>query len=281
MVTGSKSLYFLSSVPDDPSFFSGTHLSVLIDRDALGWAVTERRSGKVIEVGRFSRGAALDPESIEYRDTALHRRSYGSGSVAFRGCKSIIVPRALYLPEHQHDWTNYGWGADTESPLQNELRELDAVVLCAPDEADRKLADSIPAGKLFSNAALVIGAMLRHSRQIEQTVVYADISESFVDLYVRGTGGFLLHNTFDAASAEDVIYHTANALQQLKLDSDAVQLRLSGDVGVESELFKLYQSYFKNVSIHFGFGMPLVELQLSSLRKQEYMSLLNQYACVL
>lgn len=280
MVTGSKSLYFVSAAPDDPSFFSGTHLSVLIDRETLSWAVTERRSGKVAEVGSYLRSVKLDEDDAIIRQKALNERRYGSGSVAFRGNPAVIVPKALYQADQREAWLRYGIGASAESVLSDEVRELDAVVLTAIDSADRQLADSIVAGKLVSNAALFIGAMLRHSQKVKQPVCYADISGSFVELYLRNERGFLFHNTFPATTPEDVIYHTANVVQQLKLDTERLQLRLSGNIGVESEAYKLYRSYFHDVSIHFGFGMPLVDLPLSSLRKQEYMSLLNQFACV-
>jgi hypothetical protein len=242
--------------------------------------VTERRSGKVAEVGSFSRSAKLNDDEAALRTAALHQRRYGSGSIAFRGNPTVIVPKSLYHPDDRAAWLSYGLGAENAHVLSDDVRELDAIVLTAINDTDRQLADGISAGKLVSNAALLIGAMLRHSHKVKQPVCYADIAEGFVDLYLRDERGFLLHNTFAAATPEDVIYHTANVLQQLKLDKERLQLRLSGNIGVESETYKLYRSYFGDVSIHFGFGMPLVDLPLASLRKQEYMSLLNQYACV-
>jgi hypothetical protein len=280
MVAGSKSLYLLSAVNNDPSFFTGTHLSVLIDRSEVAWAVTERRSGKVVEVGSYMRRVELSADDAKLRDDALHQRRYGSGSIAFRGNATLIIPKAGFQADQRQAWLRYGLGHEVAHPLQDDLRELDAVVLTVVSDDDRRLADSIPAGKLVSNAGLYIGAMLRHTQKVKQPVGYVDIANGFFDLYLRDERGFLLHNTFEASTPEDVIYHTANAVQQLKLDLERLQVRLSGNIGVESETYKLYRSYFGDVSIHFGFGMPLVDLPLSSLRKQEYMSLLNQYACV-
>lgn len=281
MVAGSNSLYFLSAARNEPSYFTGTHLSVLIDRTDLAWAVTERRSGKVVEVGSYMRSVELSADAAKSRDEALHQRRYGSGSIAFRGNPTLIIPKASFQADQRAAWLRYGLGYEVANPLQDELRELDAVVLTAVNDDDRQLADSIPAGKLVSNASLYIGAMLRHSQKVKQPMCYVDIATGFVDLYLHDERGFLLHNTFEASTPEDVMYHTANAMQQLNLDSERLQVRLSGNISVESEAYTLYRAYFADVSIHFGFGMPLVDLPLSSLRKQEYMSLLNQYACVL
>jgi hypothetical protein len=90
----------------------------------------------------------------------------------------------------------------------------------------------------------------------------------------------MLHNTFSSHTPDDIIYHLGNCCNQLGIAHDAFSIKLSGDSGVESETFKLFQHYFPDVSIHFGFAMPKVDLPLGDLRKQQFMSLLNQFSCV-
>ena len=282
MVTGSNSEIFFSDPALTADHALNCHLSVLLDRDTLSWCVVDQSNALHLEVGRV----ALD--KFELADltlndpwrTAIQKRRYASSSIAVRSCPYSLMPKSFYAPEQAVALLNALFGASDRQVEKNEIGALDAVLVFSPLPAVEVLQKQLPEAKLFCNTALVLDSVLRYPRFEGDVQLFCDLSASFMDMVVVADSRLLFCNSFDISSDEDALYHSQNTLQQLNLTARETVLYLSGSIAVGGERYKLFQTYFSKVNIHFGFQMPKVAAALADLRKQEVMSLLNQYICV-
>lgn len=282
MVTGNNSGYLIRRNQQTPLEYSASHLSVLVDPDAVAWAVTEKKSALVTEVGRepVAERTWSDVLATAPFHEAIKSRSYQSVSLAVRGVPVVLVPKHLFDPTDARQLLRHTSTYEHDVITHEAVLSLNAVAVMAYPKSIQPLIDALPATSVWSNARLMIDAITARHRADEHAHIYADISDSFVDLFVVHGGKFKLANLFRVTHAEDVLYHISNCARQLGLDHASTVLHLSGQVHYGSEDFKLYRAYHPEVNIHFGFTMPRVDVALSDMRKQDFMSLLNQFQCV-
>lgn len=282
MVTGSNSNLFYTDKALTLERALDCHLSVLLDRDAIAWAVVERASGMNLEVGQtqLQKTTLADVMVEAPLQNAIQSRRYGSSSVAVRSCPFSLIPKSFYSPQHGVDVLNLLFGPSDRQVENNEISALDAVVVFSPSTDVTVLRQRLPEAKLFCNATLMIESVLRFSRFDGDVQLICDLSLTFMDLLVVADKRVVFCNSFDISSDEDALYHAHNTLQQLGLLDRATTLYVSGSIAVGGERYKLFEHYFEKVVIHFGFRMPKVAPALADLRKQEVMALLTQFACV-
>lgn len=282
MATGSDRTTLVYGAERDALYYARTHLSVLADPTAISWAITEKQSARIAEVGtvaaadqRFEE-LAQNPELIKH---TVHR-SFGSSSVAFRNVPFTLVPKALFRPEAAADMLEFATGSSHQHLRTEDIAALESVNIYTLNSAQQSLIDRLPTVQVYHNATLFIGALLRRQGAEEGYSCFVDIGPEHLDLYITKGQSLLLCNTFSLGAPDDVIYHVANCCQRLYVNHDEVTIRLSGEINKEDETFTLFQTYFTRVTAHFGFVMPSVDGALGDLQKHKWMSLFNQFACV-
>lgn len=84
----------------------------------------------------------------------------------------------------------------------------------------------------------------QHTKDIN---VCANLSKNLLDVVVISDNKLQLINCFEYNSREDFIYYILFVYEQLKLDTNSVQLTLSGAIDKESNLYKIAYQYIRNV----------------------------------
>ncbi len=281
MVTGNNSGYLLRRETQSPLEYSASHLSVQLDQDAIAWAVTDKKSALVTEVGRTPVEARAWADLLETSavQTALKTRTYRSVSLTLRGMPSVLVPNHVFDPNQAREVLRQSTTNDLTTITHEAVSSLNAVAVMAYPDAMKPIIDAVPVSAVWNNTRVLIDAIVTRHRNDTRAQIYVDISDTFSDVYIIDRGEFKLANTFQTGGAEDVLYHISNCARQLQLDHESTALHLSGNVKYGSDEFKLYRAYHPEVNVHFGFTMPRVDVALSDLKKQEFMSLLNQFQC--
>lgn len=282
MVTGSKKEFLLSDKNFTAELADYCHLSLLVDRDGLQWAVTTIDKGMVVEVGEI-----VSPSIEQLKTIRIFSYKYQSQALILRGSPATLIPSGLFQPSKANEILGLSFREWKGGVATADLPELNAKLMYADLGNADQMAEVVsffrskfPGIKCYSNTHLLVGAIMSRNKFERPYQAYIDISSSFFELYVAGKKNFQLYNLFEIETDEDVLYHVTNTTQQLGMNIEELTVYLSGDVELTGDRFKLFQSYFPKLSIHFGFDMPKVSLELGALRKQRFMSLLNSYACV-
>lgn len=281
MVTGNDALFCLKDHTLSEEEQQRAHLSLQLDPDSFQWAVVDGENDLILEVG-----------SLRYSDTSEISRfiddwEYSAApfkevSLAHRGIPFTLVPSGLFQSDQAFRLLSLTHRVQPSTEVRHVAADaLKATLLYVPlEDAEATVLKAFPAARVHANANLLIGAVMNRNRFDRPPQVYADLSDSFAEVFVAGHKDLLLANRYDIESDEDALYVLSNVFSTLGLDPAETTLYLSGAIDISGDRFKLFRSYYPKLQLHFGFEMAKVSMGLSSLRKQAHMSILNQYRCV-
>lgn len=103
--------------------------------------------------------------------------------------------------------------------------------------------------ELFSNIEIVhINAVLIDmltSYSKANSIFNAHLSLNKLDISLWSENALKFHNTFEIATAEDVVYYTLNVMQELNLNTERTQVYYSGAFEAGGEKIELLSNYIK------------------------------------
>lgn len=248
------------------------HLSIQIESDSYCWCLTLLNDGKVVEVGRQSF------EELKEGEIPFPHK-YASASVGLHSAAQSLVPESLY-------------DASNAARLLTPTAELTPartisvqdpaakMVFHGKSEIEALIVDSLPGATVKPNLAWTIQSVMKKNRIDRPAQLYVDIAKNSMEIVAVAQKELLLANSFSIASDEDTLYHISNVMKVLALDNEKTTVLVSGDIEVHGPRFELYKKYLHNPEVTFGFSMPRMTVALSSIRKQNFVSLFNQFACV-
>ncbi|MCH2198815.1 MAG: DUF3822 family protein [Flavobacteriales bacterium] len=283
MVTGSNLTFLLTDDSLLESNAADYHLSLLVDRDGLTYAITRKSDSYILEVGdqRFDRESKDDQLGDFLSQWDKNKWNYGAVSLALRAIPSTLIPKGLYDSARAKEIIQLTSPEKPDRIESHQLSAVDAIMVSNFPSAVVETVNRIfPEVQVYPNLLLNLTSVMAKNRFERPLQLYIDMSDSFMELIVAGHKQLLMANYFDIATAEDALYHISNSIKTLSIEAQEIQLYLAGDIELTSDTYKLFKKYFPKLQMNFGFDMPKVAGGLSSLRKQRFMSLLNQYPCV-
>lgn len=276
-----KLIYRETDVQKDT--WAQAYLSIQVTSNTFSWCITDAATDMVLEVGKVNRQATDEFLPFIYAgvlETAVHDVSFHSVTWSVKGAHSVLIPSGLFDEGQQKRIFDFHFGESSKDLIHCGLSTGDIILI---QEIDREVENAIlkryPHAIHILNAAVLIESMMKKSRFDKTPQVLLDIEHEFAELIIAQQGKLLIHTRFDWSNSEDVLFHLANTCDQLGLDIQAVQVMLTGQVELDSDLFKLLNGYLNNLRMHFGFTFSKMGKSLSRVRKQEFMTLLNQYSC--
>ena len=81
----------------------------------------------------------------------------------------------------------------------------------------------------------------------DEKKVFVNVSKSSIDIVVMRNKQLEFSNTFNFQTKEDFIYYILFTFEQLKLDVEEVKLYFTGDIELESEIYKITYQYIRNI----------------------------------
>ena len=99
------------------------------------------------------------------------------------------------------------------------------------------------------SGTVLISMLLNQVKVTAEPVCYIQVSNKEMEVVIISEKKLLLYNQFDYRTNEDFLYYLLFALEQLKLDTEEIQLKLFGLVEEDDSLFKLCSTYVRNVSV--------------------------------
>ncbi|MDG2246876.1 MAG: hypothetical protein P8L71_11005, partial [Flavobacteriales bacterium] len=162
MVTGSKKEFLLSDKNFTAELADYCHLSLLVDRDSLQWAVTTIDKGMVVEVGEL-----FSPTKETLAAIRTFSYAYQSSALVVRGAPASMIPSGLFDPAKSEQLMGLSFREWKGEITTADLPELNAKLLFA-DLGNSELTaeiitffrSKIPTLKCYSNAHLLMGAIM-------------------------------------------------------------------------------------------------------------------------
>ena len=102
---------------------------------------------------------------------------------------------------------------------------------------------------------------------------YLNVSDNNIDLIIFRNSKLIFHNTFMCASKEDILYFILFTFEQLKLDTETIQLHLYGEINKGDENYKILYEYIRHIK--FGEGTKKIKIpsDLFGIKEHQFIEL--------
>tara|TARA_R110002049_G_scaffold24588_14_gene87010 strand:+ start:2554 stop:3387 length:834 start_codon:yes stop_codon:yes gene_type:complete len=99
----------------------------------------------------------------------------------------------------------------------------------------------------YKHHSTVLIEKLIQSNKLKEKVFYVNVSKTTLDIVVLENSKLLLSNTFSYNTKEDFIYYILFVAEQLNLDTNEFPLYFTGEITLNSNIYKTTYQYIKNV----------------------------------
>ncbi|MEO9893789.1 DUF3822 family protein [Aurantibacter sp.] len=99
------------------------------------------------------------------------------------------------------------------------------------------------------SATVMVESLMNNYSGNKNATCFAHITETQMELTIMENKKLLLYNSFDYVTKEDFMYYLLFTLEQLKMDTEKIVLKLFGAIEKHDDLFNLCTQYVKDVSL--------------------------------
>jgi len=99
------------------------------------------------------------------------------------------------------------------------------------------------------HATVLVQTLLNGHSNGNEPICYVHVSEQQIDVAILSQKQLLFYNCFHFITKEDFIYYLLFTLEQLKLDTETIKLRLFGAIEEGDEIYSICYEYIQNLSI--------------------------------
>ncbi len=231
-------------------------LSILIGMDSLVYSVYDDVSNRLLalkvlpfpkENGTLSSLATKLEETINKEDllTPLYRRV----KIVFISADTSLVPTRLYNEQEKSTYLEeLSSKRNNDAVLVDEIGPLKIKTVYSLDrEALITLKAKFPTAHFFSAATpFLVGSHHSLSERNEESA-FACFQKNIFQLAIFNQNELLFYNCFNFNSTSDVLYFVLLAFEQYGLDTESTPLFLSGNIVLDSDIYKTLYRYVSDL----------------------------------
>ena len=174
--------------------------------------------------------------------------NFGSSSVIFTNFPCTLVPNELFKVENSKEILELS-AAVYDIIKSDPLPEIDAhLVYTIPSVISDIVFTFFPNATQKAEQSYLIKQFSKFENKNQNAYLY--ISEGILNITAFKNGKLLFNNGFSFDTKEDMLYFTLFVFEQLKLDTETVNVKLFGEIIKGDENHQLLYEYIRN--IEFG-----------------------------
>ncbi|MFT4831051.1 MAG: hypothetical protein ACI815_000690 [Psychroserpens sp.] len=162
-----------------------------------------------------------------------------------------LVPKALFDEDELANYLKFNAKILTNDVIvYDELESNDLMNVYVPFmNVNNYIYELFGEFEFKHSSTVMVESLLNTPQSGNDTVCYVHVGEKQLDITVVSNKKLLLHNSFNYTTKEDFIYYLLFTLEQLKLDTNTVRLKLFGAIDEDDEIYGISYDYIKNISI--------------------------------
>lgn len=241
-------------------------LSIQVSLNGLSFCVFDSVSNTVIDSERLSFDKTYTPyevlkslKQLLQKNDVVNRR-FAEVVVVHRNALFGLVPQSLFSPDELANYLKFNTKILANDHLAyDEFENHEIVNVYVPFvNINNYIYELFGEFTFKHNGTVMAESLLNGYTQAKQAVCFAYVQEKQMDLTIIDQKKLLLFNSYTFNTKEDFLYYLLFALEQLKLDSEIIPLKLFGAVEEGDDIYEICYRYIKNVSIFVpDFGPPI------------------------
>jgi len=232
-------------------------LSIQVSLNGLSFCVLDTIGNTIPLSKRLDFGKELSPYEVQKELKEL-LREHRVGDFAFSEVVVIhrnnlfsLVPKALFDKNELPNYLKFN-----AKILANDLIEYDEIdsyemvnVYVPFININNYIYDLFGEFEFKHNGTVLVQTLLNTHSNGNEPVCYVHIGEQQMDVIILSQKQLLFYNSFNFVTKEDFIYYLLFTLEQLKLDTQTIKLRLFGAISEGDEIYNICYEYVEHVSI--------------------------------
>ena len=242
----------------DPKNLFETHLSIQLSLDGFSFCVIDKSYNLVQELVHHEfKEKAGTPENLLARIEEIFKREellkykYGSVNVSHVNELSALVPKSLFDENNLKSYIRYSSKTyENDYVVYDEVEDHDMINVYIPFvNVNNFLLDQFGSFEYKHFSTTLLSNLLNTYKFSEHPHLFVHLEKSRMYLVAISNSKLQLYNSFSFSTQEDFIYYILFVLEQLSMDPETVELVLSGQIDIDSPLYKIAYTYVRKISL--------------------------------
>ena len=232
-------------------------LSIQVSLNGLSFCVLDTIGNSIVVSENIAFGKELIPYEVEKRLKGLFEKHnvkntvFSEVIVIHKNNLFSLVPKALFDENELANYLKFNTRILANDHMEyDEIESYDMVNVYVPFvNINNYIYDLFGEFEFKHNATVLVQSLLKTHSNGNKPVCYVHVSEHQMDITVISQKKLLFHNSFNYVTKEDFMYYLLFTLEQLKLDTETIKLKLFGAIEEGDDIYDVCYEYVKNISI--------------------------------
>jgi len=259
MVTGHRYMTKKKEIKNtENSELSYKKLSIQISLNGLSFCVLDSVENSIIKQESVSFNEQLNPFQVLKRlkelveQNSLHKVKFSEVTVIHRNTLFSLVPKALFNENELANYLKFNTKILANDHISfDEIIDHDIVNVYIPFvNINNYIFELFGEFEFKHNGTVLIESLLSNFNSGKETIAYVHVLDQQIDITILSQKKLLFFNSFTFQTKEDFIYYVLFTIEQLKLDTETLKLRLFGAIEEGDALYTICYKYIRNVDVY-------------------------------
>ncbi len=240
------------------SSLSYTKLSIQISLNGLSFCVLDSINNTILK----QESVLFDEEKIPFqvqkkleellKNNGITQMSFSDVTVIHNNMLFSLVPKALFNKKELANYLKYNAKILANDHIDfDEITAYDIVNVYVPFvNINNYIYDLFGEFEYKHNGTILIETLLNNFNSGKEPICYVHVLENQLDITVIANKKLLFFNSFNFQTKEDFIYYLLFTIEQLKLDTETIKVRLFGSIEEEDNLYNICYKYIRNIDVY-------------------------------
>lgn len=232
-------------------------LSIQVSLNGLSFCIVDTIANTIILSKRLHFGKELSPYEIQkelkqlFRESRIEDYSFAEVIVIHRNNLFSLVPKPLLDKAELANYLKFNVKILANDLVEyDEIESYDLVNVYVPFvNINNYIYDLFGEFEFMHHGTIMIQSLLNSHSNGNEPICYVHVADKQIDITVLAQKQLLFFNSFHYTTKEDFIYYLLFTLEQLKLNTENIKLRLFGAVDMGDELYNICYEYIQHISI--------------------------------
>lgn len=251
MVTGLKTIQPINNL----ELINLKKLSIQISLSGLSFCILNSSNSEVEYLKRVNFKGKLTPEATLKElqgfiaKEPLLSHVFDSVLVLFQNELSNFVPEAFFEEKNAADYLKFSSKIlKTDFISHDKIEANNCINVFVPYiNINNYLFEMYGEFEYKHASTILLEQILKKEKDSSDDKIYINVEPCHFEMVVMKKGQFQLYNTFEYDTKEDFIYFILFAIEQLKLDTEKVIVKLTGHIAKDDELYQMLYTYIRYV----------------------------------
>lgn len=232
-------------------------LSIQVSLNGLSFCVLDTISNRILASESISFGTTLTPYAVKkeletlFKTHKVSKSAFKEVVVTHRNQLFSLVPKAMFKEEELANYLKFNAKILANDHIAyDDIENHDMVNVYVPfTNINNYIYDLFGAFDFMHHGTVLIQTLLGTTMTNGAPVCYIHLAEQQMDITILSQKKLLFYNSFSYTTKEDFIYYLLFSLEQLKLDTEEISVKLFGTIEEGDDIYNICYQYIKNITI--------------------------------